>query len=65
MVKSPEPDRANVVSEAWPSSMAPAVVIVLSSLMVRAVANEFSELPEPPSFATWKRIAPPAPDPLP
>ena len=45
--------------------MAPAVVIVLSSLIVKAVARAFNELPEPASFATWKTMAPPAPDPLP
>ena len=54
-----------VVSLACPSSIVPAVVIDRSSLIVKAVARAFSELPELPALAVLNIISPPAPEPLP
>ena len=65
IVISPELALAIVVSEACPSSIVPAVVIDKSSLIVKAVASAFKELPEPLAFAVWNIIAPPAPEPFP
>ena len=59
---SPEPSEESVVPV---RSTIPVNVADKSSLIVSAVACEFRELPDPPAFAVWNIMSPPAPEPLP